>query len=77
MVDTKRVKTIGEHHVAAELARRGWTPALTRDGIERTDILAVFTDPENRRMIEVQVKTALRKSFHQVNWLLDAKAQEP
>lgn len=23
------------------------------------------------------MKTALRKSFHQVNWLLDAKAQEP
>src|SRR3954451_24010296 len=32
VVDTKQTKTIGEHHVAAELARRGWAPALTRDG---------------------------------------------
>lgn len=43
MADTKQTKTVGEHHVAAELARRGWAPALTRDGVERTDILAVDT----------------------------------
>jgi len=55
VADTKQTKTIGEHHVASELARRGWAPALTRDGLERTDILAVHTKPASRRMVEVQV----------------------
>ena len=75
MADTKQTKTIGEHHVASELARRGWAPALTRDGLERTDILAVFTTPEKRRMIEVQVKTARESGAGLVNWPLGAKAQ--
>ena len=61
MVDTKQTKTVGEHHVASELARRGWAPALTRDGLERTDILAVHT--VGRRQIEVQVKPASRISL--------------
>jgi hypothetical protein len=37
------IKTVGEHWVCATLARYGWAPALTRDGLERTDILAVST----------------------------------
>jgi hypothetical protein len=37
------------------LARYLWAPSLTRDGLERTDILAVHS--QTRRMIEVQVKT--------------------
>lgn len=77
MADTKQTKTIGEHHVASELARRGWAPALTRDGLERTDILAVFTAPEKRRMIEVQVKTARELGAGLVNWPLGAKTQGP
>lgn len=77
VVDTKQTKTIGEHYVAAELARRGWAPALTRDGLERTDILAVFAQPDNRRMIEVQVKTAQGSPSRSVNWPLGAKAQGP
>lgn len=48
----------GEHWVCSMLARRGWSASLTRDGIERTDILAVRTGKPQRRMIEVQVKTA-------------------
>ncbi|WP_394163475.1 PDDEXK family nuclease [Galactobacter valiniphilus] len=55
MADNKQIKTIGEHWVASELARRGWSPALTRDGLERTDILAVNDSGD---VIEVQVKTA-------------------
>ena len=55
MTDTKMIKTAGEHWVASVLARHGWAPALTRDGIERTDILAVRTG-DSRQMIEVQVK---------------------
>ena len=40
MADTKQTKSIGEHWAASELARRGWAPAFTRDGLARTDILA-------------------------------------
>lgn len=76
MGDTKQTKTIGEHYAAAELARRGWAPAFTRDGLERTDILAVQPG-ENRRMIEVQVKTALGPAWKWMNWPLGDKAQRP
>jgi len=51
-------KSVGEHWACAELARSGWAPALTRDGIKRTDILAVATHLADRPTIEVQVKTA-------------------
>lgn len=77
VTDTKQTKTIGEHHVAAELARRGWAPALTRDGLERTDILAVHVDPSNRRMVEIQVKTAKIATGSSFNWPLGAKTQGP
>lgn len=77
MVDTKQTKTIGEHHVAAELARRGWAPALTRDGLERTDILAVLADPQNRRLIEIQVKTARGAVWNAISWPLGPKSQGP
>jgi hypothetical protein len=77
VVDTKQTKTIGEHHVAAELARRGWAPALTRDGLERTDILAVLAEGEQRRMVEIQVKTARAAVTDSISWPLGAKAQGP
>lgn len=66
---------MGEHHVAAELARRGWAPALTRDGLERTDILAVNTAGTERRQIEVQVKAARGRSMDRVSWPLGLKTQ--
>lgn len=75
MVGTKQTKTIGEHHVAAELARRGWAPALTRDGLERTDILAVLADPQNRRLVEIQVKTARGAVWNSISWPLGPKSQ--
>lgn len=77
MVDTKQTKTVGEHHVASELARRGWAPALTRDGLERTDILAVDTVGAQRRQIEIQVKTARGSRMDRVSWPLGAKTQTP
>ena len=77
MADNKQVKTIGEHHVAAELARRGWAPALTRDGLERTDILAVHSGTTGRRQIEVQVKASRGKNAERINWVLGRKAQVP
>lgn len=76
MVDTKQTETIGEHYAAAELARRGWAPALTRDGLERTDILAVKTDGL-RRLFEVQVKAAMITAWKYVNWPLGDKSQQP
>lgn len=77
MVDTKQTKTIGEHHVAAELARREWAPAMTRDGIERTDILAVLTKRGQRRVVEIQVKAARGPKFSSISWPLGPKSQDP
>lgn len=77
MADNKQTKTVGEHLVASALARRGWAPALTRDGLERTDILAVATHDPERRMVEIQVKTATGRDWPHINWLLGAKAQSP
>lgn len=54
MADKKVVKSAGEHWVCSVLARFDWAAALTRDGVERTDILAVH--PEGRQ-ISIQVKT--------------------
>lgn len=48
MADTKMTKSVGEHWTCATLARHGWAPALTRDGMERTDILAVATHLQAR-----------------------------
>lgn len=75
MADTKQTKTIGEHHVASELARRGWAPALTRDGLARTDILAVNTLDPGRRQIEIQVKTSRGEREDLINWPLGLKSQ--
>ena len=58
MVDRKMTKTVGEHWVCATLARHNWAPALTRDGIARTDILAVGTYLAHRPTVGIQVKTA-------------------
>lgn len=69
-------KTVGEHWVAAMLARRGWAPALTRDGVERTDILAVGAHLPWRPLVEVQVKTATHNGTA-TTWLLGSKAQQP
>jgi hypothetical protein len=47
---------------------------LTRDGIERTDVLAVATHLQDRPSIELQVKTAtLGQGL--TSWLLGTKAQ--
>lgn len=75
VADTKQTKSIGEHYVCAMLARHDWAPALTRDGLERTDILAVHTRAD-RPMVEVQVKSS-RMSSGKVSWPLGPKSQMP
>jgi hypothetical protein len=75
MADNKLTKSAGEHWTCAMLSRRGWSPALTRDGIARTDILAVATHIESRPTIEVQVKSA-NGSSDKTSWMLGAKAQD-
>lgn len=74
--DTKLTKSIGEHHVCAELARHGWAAALTRDGLARTDVLAVRADDEERRtLVELQVKTTVHDG-KKISWLLGEKSQQ-
>jgi hypothetical protein len=51
-IDTKLTGSAGEHYVCSMLARYGWAPSLTRDGLERTDILAVHS--VERWLIEVK-----------------------
>ena len=75
MADTKQTKSIGEHHVCAMLARFDWAPALTRDGLERTDILAVQTKGD-RPMVKVQVKS-IRGSGDKASWPLGPNSQSP
>ena len=65
-VDTKLTGSAGEHYVCSMLARYGWAASLTRDGLERTDVLAVHSS--TREMIEVQVKTVRSGS-----WMLGRK----
>jgi hypothetical protein len=75
MMDKKMTKTIGEHWVCATLARYGWAPALTRDGIARTDILAVGTHLAHRPMVEIQVKTTTNDAGSKTSWHLGGIAQ--
>jgi hypothetical protein len=70
-VDTKLSGVAGEHHVCSMLARFLWAPSLTRDGLERTDILAVHS--QTRRMIEVQVKSLRGPGL----WPLGRKGTRP
>jgi hypothetical protein len=70
-IDTKLTGAAGEHYVCSMLARYGWAASLTRDGLERTDVLAVHS--VTRTMIEVQVKT-LRAGG---SWLLGRKGTLP
>ncbi len=77
MSDTKLTKSIGEHHVCAELARHGWAAALTRDGLARTDILAVRVDDDERRtLVEIQVKTTVHDG-KRISWRLGLNSQKP
>jgi hypothetical protein len=63
-------------------SRPSWPDAaghlpLTRDGLERTDILAVLTEGQNRRLIELQVKTARGAVWNSISWPLGSKSQGP
>jgi hypothetical protein len=45
----------GEHHVMAELLRRGYIAALAPIGVPNADI--IVTDVEGSRLCSIQVKT--------------------
>lgn len=78
MADTKMTKSAGEHWVCSVLSRYGWAAALTRDELERTDILAVQTEGSGRQAIEVQVKSMRRQRLEAKNrWQLGVNAQKP
>jgi hypothetical protein len=72
MTDTKLTKSAGEYWVCSVLATLGWAAALTRDGLERTDVLAAHT--ETGQQISIQVKAASPASK---NWRVNTKAQMP
>jgi hypothetical protein len=74
VADTKMTKSAGEHWTCSVLSSLGWGAALTRDGLARTDILAVWTG-EPRVVIEVQVKSATHNKNQ--NWRVGSKAQLP
>lgn len=76
MADKKMTKSAGEHWVCSVLSRHGWSAALTRDGLERTDILAVQAEGPGRRTIEMQVKSIRSKAARE-RWLLGEKSQQP
>lgn len=75
MGDTKLTKSAGEQWVCSVLARLGWAAALTRDGVERTDILAVHAGGELRQMVEIQVKT-VNHAGPRTTWPLGSNAQK-
>jgi hypothetical protein len=76
MPDTKMTKSAGEHWVCSVLGRLGWGPALTRDGLERTDILAVRST-ETSRIVEIHVKAAsAQQRSESTNWLINTKAPQ-
>jgi hypothetical protein len=76
VVDTKMTKSSGEHWVCSMLSQFGWGAALTRDRLERTDILAVHSTEQGRPMIEVQVKS-LNYAGPKSSWPLGTKEQAP
>jgi hypothetical protein len=73
--DTKMTETVGEHWVFATLARHHWAPAPTRDGLERTDILAVGPHLDHRPTVEIQVKKASQNPGV-TKWVIGLRAQE-
>jgi hypothetical protein len=73
VADNKLTKSTGEHWVCTVLSSLGWAAALTRDGVERTDILATRSD--NSAVISVQVKAT--RSHAKPNWVLGVKSLQP
>lgn len=73
MADRKMTKSAGEHWVCSVLARHNWAAALTRDGLERTDILAVQTEGPHRTTIELQVM-AIQAKDSGARWPLGMKS---
>lgn len=65
----------GEHLVCGVLAQFNWAAALTREGVARTDVLAV--NAETARTISIQVKTARVKTGSMAKWLLGMKDVQP
>ncbi len=73
MADKKLTKSVGEHWACSVMAGLGWSVALTRDGLERTDLIGVHT--LSGRMVSVQVKTA---SHHpSPSWMFGQKGLQP
>ena len=71
MPDRKLRGSAGEHLVCGVLAQLNWAAALTREGVARTDVLAV--NVETSRTVTVQVKTTSCKTGQRASWTLGLK----
>ena len=60
MLDKKLTGSAGEHLVCGVLAQFNWAATLTREGVARTDVLAV--NAETSRTVSLQIKTAWGKT---------------
>jgi hypothetical protein len=70
-VDNKLRGSAGEYLVCGALPQLGWAAALTRDGLARTDVLAVNT--VTGRTITIQVKTTGGKAARLAKWRVGCK----
>jgi hypothetical protein len=75
LIDRKLRGSSGEHLVCGVLAQFNWAAALTREGVARTDVLAVNAD--TGKTVTIQVKTTWRekkpKTDRAVGWRLGMK----
>ena len=75
VIDRKLRGSSGEHLVCGVLAQFNWAAALTREGVARTDVLAVNAD--TGKTVTIQVKTTWRekklKTDRPVGWRLGMK----
>ena len=68
MLDKKLTGSAGEHLVCGVLAQFNWAAALTREGVARTDVLAV--NAETSRTVSIQVKTTWVNTGSLANWFV-------
>jgi hypothetical protein len=75
MADTKLTKSAGEYFVCYQLARHKWAASLTRDALERTDVLASHTP--SGALVAIQVKAANADAAATLPWPVGTKAIQP
>ena len=70
-MDKKLRGSAGEYLVCGVLAQFGWAAALTRDGLARTDAVAV--NVESQETVSIQVKTVTVGAGESASWRMGKK----